>query len=152
MKIRIRKCSVKYYWYKDLIGEEFFVVEKENIGYRVEYKEYFNKYIEYNDAEIFSTKEKLKIMIKPEEINYEFPMIGSGLKNLEAEQCMRALCSNLVRVNKSFEDYFTLEDMGNISISHLNPLMQRECLEISPDGNSFKVTEKFLQIVSKFKK
>lgn len=91
------------------------------------------------------------INLKPEDIDYEKPFIGSGLQNLEAEQCARALISRLVLCNKTFRDTFTLKDMGNITSEQLYPLIERNCVIRNPSG-VFEVTPKFLKIVSEFKK
>jgi len=95
-------------------------------------------------------------LVEPSDIDTYKPFIGSKLQNIELESCARALVSHLVSAKKSFYETFTLADMGNITYLHLKPLVDVDCVEITnrTDGNpdKFIVTDKFIDIVSAFKK
>lgn len=56
LKIKIKKCSGKYFWYKNRIGEIFEVIEVKNGKFHINLSKFGNRknigWVEFNDAEL----------------------------------------------------------------------------------------------------
>ena len=92
--------------------------------------------------------------VLPTDIDTEAPFLGSKSQHAEFQLCAMELVRSLVAHKKTFQDFFKLSDIGgmDITVEHLRPLIERECVTCHLDNTLFMVTPKFIEIISEFKK
>ena len=69
IKVRIKKCESRVFWYQDLVGKEFIVIAENQIGYEVENNILNGHTIRKEDCEVIETSKEDEIPIgyKPKE-------------------------------------------------------------------------------------